>query len=129
MRLSKGEIERLREAQRCPAGEHAAVLVKATKATRPTGLWVELTYQVGLDHQLVERFLVKPARADLEGMSLDHLEMLLQAVEATLGVDEVEDLAEALTEMKGRPVRVEVSHVTDRAGKVSARISAWRSAT
>jgi len=64
MRLSKGEIERRREAQRCPAGEHAAVLAKATKASRQTGLWAELTYQVGLDHQLVERFLVRPGRVD-----------------------------------------------------------------
>jgi len=62
-------------------------------------------------------------------MALDHLERLLQAVQVTLGVDEVEDLAAALTEMKGKQVRVEVSHVTDKAGKVSARIAAWRSAT
>lgn len=113
----------------CPCGIHRASLIAVKISERMTGLWVVLDYRtVDPTFTLHVQYLVRPARPDLEVMCLDHLELLLQAVQATLGVDAVPHLGSALKQMVGKPVRIGVSHRLDRRLVQRAEITGWEAA-
>ena len=125
MILSKSCLAEKRAALLCPAGEHIATLFDIECFSRPTGDWLRLDYTVG-DCIVSELFLLNPHQQRLAGLSLDHLERLLAAVQATLGVEEVPDLLDALDHMKGVAVEITVEHSPDpKTGTDRAGITTW----
>lgn len=125
MKLSKKALQEKAAELVCPPGTYEAKLNSVSWTDKPSGMWAVLVYRTD-KHELHSTFLLQTARQDLEALNLDHMQRLLQAVEAKLGIDEVEDLGAALADMKGRPVSVEVYHRKGSDGRTRPEISAWR---
>jgi hypothetical protein len=120
-------LDKRRQAVLTQDGEHEATLERIGKADTPTGRYLRLVFRTKDGGEITFQPLIEPKRKDLEVMSLDHQNLLLDFLEAVLGVEEVPELLTALKEAVGRPVVVETKQRQGR-GQTRVNVTAFRAA-
>jgi hypothetical protein len=124
--LSREGLAAERESISVPDGEHEVRLAKATKSHKPSGEYLNLTFATAEGQTFVDSYLTQPSpkRPDLLELSISRKEMLLEFLEAALGVSEVASLPAALKEAMGKPVMCETRRKRDR-GQTRTTVGAF----
>lgn len=92
------------------SGLHTAALARINFSEKETGKWLTLGLVTREQKDIVFSALIAPSdsRADLIGMSTDHLVLLFDLLHATLGIEETDDIVAALKDATGVEVMVNV---------------------